>query len=198
MTGEDDIDGLAAEYVLGSLDPVERAEVEARRQGDPALEAAIGAWQLRLAPLLDQEPGISPPDHVYLQVLARIAGRPGGRPPAGPGSANVVPLRVVGGSGRWRTIAASVTALAACVALALGWFSYVHVGPTGPPQHARMDCGVLYKDFWLQFDRQKLARISADQLAAVSRMALRAHDACQAGDAQDAKALFDKLHRMHF
>jgi hypothetical protein len=194
MTEEDDIDGLAAEYVLGSLDPAERRQVEARRQVDAALEAAIEAWQRRLAPLADREPGISPPDHVYEQILARIAGQPSARP----GSANVVPLRVAGGSGRWRTIAASVTALAACLALALGWFSYVHVGPTGPPQHARMDCGVLYKDFWLQFDRQKLSRISADQLAGVSRMALRAHDACQAGDAQDAKVLFEKLHRMHF
>jgi hypothetical protein len=194
MTGEEDIDGLGAEYVLGSLDPAERAQVKARRQGDPALDAAIEAWQHRLAPLNEREPGISPPDHVYDQVLARIAGQPS----ASGGSANVVPLRVLAGSGRWRTVAAGVTALAACLALALGWFNFVHVGPNGPPPQARMDCGVLYKDFWVKFDREKLARISADHLAAVSRMALRAHDACQAGDAQDARALFEKLQRMHF
>jgi len=29
-------------------------------------------------------------------------------------------------------------------------------------------------------------------------MALRAYDACQAGDEQDATQLFDKLNRMHF
>jgi hypothetical protein len=29
-------------------------------------------------------------------------------------------------------------------------------------------------------------------------MALRAHDACQAGDEQDARGLFDKLRRMQF
>ena len=117
MTGEEDIDGLGAEYVLGSLDPAERAQVEARRRDEPALDAAIEAWQRRLAPLNEREPGISPPDHVYDQVLARIAGQPS----ASVGSANVVPLRVLGGSGRWRTIAAGVTALAACLALALGW-----------------------------------------------------------------------------
>jgi len=32
----------------------------------------------------------------------------------------------------------------------------------------------------------------------VSRLALRAYDACQAGDEQDAKALFDRLNRMQF
>ena len=42
------------------------------------------------------------------------------------------------------------------------------------------------------------ARISAEQLAGVSRMALRAYDACQAGDEQDAKALFKRLDRIRF
>jgi hypothetical protein len=186
MNEEDDIDGLAAEYVLGSLDPAERKEVEARRQVDPVLREAIDAWQRRLAPLNEREPGISPPADVYPRILARISGSSG----------NVVALR--GRAGGWRPMAAGVTALAACLALALGWFNYVHVGPSGPQHHARMDCGRLYKDFWVQFDKVKLAKVSADQLAAVSRMALRAHDACQAGDEHDAKALFEKLDRMHF
>jgi hypothetical protein len=62
----------------------------------------------------------------------------------------------------------------------------------------KMDCSRLYKDFWEKFDQQKYAKISADQLAGVSRMALRAYDACQAGDEQDAKALFERLDRMKF
>ena len=62
----------------------------------------------------------------------------------------------------------------------------------------KMDCSRLYKDFWEKFDSQKYAKISAEQLAGVSRMALRAYDACQAGDEQDAKALFDRLSRMQF
>jgi anti-sigma-K factor RskA len=32
MTEDDDIDGLAAEYVLGSLDPAERRQVDAGRR----------------------------------------------------------------------------------------------------------------------------------------------------------------------
>ena len=62
----------------------------------------------------------------------------------------------------------------------------------------KMDCSRMYKDFWEKFDQQKYAKISADQLAGVSRMALRAYDACQAGDEQDARALFDKLSKMTF
>ena len=62
----------------------------------------------------------------------------------------------------------------------------------------KMDCSRLYKDFWEKFDREKYAKIPAEQLAGVSRLALRAYDACQAGDEQDAKALFDRLNRMAF
>jgi len=62
----------------------------------------------------------------------------------------------------------------------------------------KMDCSRLYKDFWEKFDREKYAKISAEQLSGVSRMALRAYDACQAGDEQDAKALFERLGRMSF
>ena len=61
-----------------------------------------------------------------------------------------------------------------------------------------MECSRLYKDFWETRDPQTYARITPEQLAGVSRMALRAYDACEAGDEQDAKALFDRLGRMNF
>ena len=59
-------------------------------------------------------------------------------------------------------------------------------------------CGTRYMDFWANFDQQKVARISAEQLAGVSRLALRAYDACEAGDEQDANALFERLSKMQF
>jgi hypothetical protein len=62
----------------------------------------------------------------------------------------------------------------------------------------KMDCGKAYKGFWDKLEREKYAKITPEQLAGVSRMALRAYDACQAGDEQDAKALFEKLERMKF
>ena len=46
--------------------------------------------------------------------------------------------------------------------------------------------------------REKLAMLSAEQLASVSRMARRAYDACQAGDDMDAKVQFDKLNKLSF
>ena len=62
----------------------------------------------------------------------------------------------------------------------------------------KMDCGKAYKGFWDKLDRERYAKISPEQLAGVSRLALRAYDACQAGDEQDAKELFDRLDRMKF
>jgi hypothetical protein len=62
----------------------------------------------------------------------------------------------------------------------------------------KMDCGKAYKGFWEKIEREKYAKISAEQLAGVSRMALRAYDACQAGDELEAKELFQRLDRMKF
>jgi hypothetical protein len=61
----------------------------------------------------------------------------------------------------------------------------------------KMDCGKAYKGFWEKLDREKYASISPEQLAGVSRMALRAYDACQAGDELDARALFERLDRAY-
>ena len=51
MTDREDIDMLAAEYVLGTLDRDERSSVAARSLHDPELAVAIEAWQRRLSPL---------------------------------------------------------------------------------------------------------------------------------------------------
>jgi len=191
MTEEDDIDGLAAEYALGSLSAAERAEVEARRGSDAALAAAIEAWQVRLGPLSELASGVEPPAHLFDRILTRIADQSGiqGR------SADVVPFR--GGQARRRRLATVASALAACLALALVWFEHTQPAPPGKEPTA-VSCGTRYKDFWEQFDRQNYARVSAEQLAGLSRMALRAYDACEAGDEQDARALFDRLHRVQF
>ena len=79
-------------------------------------------------------------------------------------------------------------------------FGLVTLGLLAGPALAqtKMDCSRLYKDFWEKLDREKFAKLSAEELAGVSRLALRAYDACQAGDEQDATQLFDKLNRMHF
>jgi len=65
MTEEEDIDGLAAEYALGSLDVAERKQVAARRKTDASLHDAIESWQHRLAPLSQRLPGDLSPSARY-------------------------------------------------------------------------------------------------------------------------------------
>lgn len=116
MTEDDDIDGLAAEYVLGSLDPSERVAVEVRRRSDRALADAIAAWERRLGPLSWRTPEVQPPAHLFEAILTKIAA---------PRSAEVVFLRRH--AKRWRGIAAATTAIAACLGLAVGWFLYERI-----------------------------------------------------------------------
>src|SRR5215469_12142105 len=192
MTEDDDIDGLAGEYFLGSLDPAERAGVNARRSADISLAAAIEAWQRRLSPLSESAPGISPPPELFDSILSRSSGETG-QP--------VVPAQVIAlprhRKSYKRIIAVGASALAACLALAIGWV--IHTQPRTSPKHVTaMDCSRLYKEFWGKLENDNYARISAEQLAGVSRMTLRAYDACQAGDELDANALFKRLDRLRF
>ena len=56
------------------------------------------------------------------------------------------------------------------------------------------DCAKDYKDFWQNLDRDKFAKLSADQVADLSRTALRGYDACTAGDERfTADNFFKKL-----
>jgi anti-sigma-K factor RskA len=75
----EDLDGLAAEYVLGSLLPSERKEVDERRRHDSALSEAISTWERHLVRLNDGSPGISPPKDIHGRLLSRLEtliGRP--------------------------------------------------------------------------------------------------------------------------
>jgi anti-sigma-K factor RskA len=114
MTDENDIDAIAGEYVLGMLDAGERASVAARRLREPALEAAILAWERRLAPLSDTVPAVAPPENLFARILARIDGREAG-PAVG---ATIVALRR--SIKVWRATAIAASAIAACLLVALG------------------------------------------------------------------------------
>jgi len=192
MIETEDIDGLAGEYVLGSLDAAERAEVASRLSLEPSLRIAIAAWERRLAPLVEQTPEVAPRPEVLEGILARIAPRIVDEQALGRPRARVLPGAV--------RLAIGAGALAACLALAVAaWFFLAHPGkPKTEAQVAAMNCGALYKDFWGKLDREIYSKISAEQLAGVSRMALRAYDACQAGDELDAVNLFARLHKIGF
>ncbi len=114
MTGADDIDGLAAEYVLGTLDAAERAAVSARRQREPQLETAIRSWERRLAPLNEAVPEAAAPSSTWQKIEARITGAPRGAN----GGAEVIDLKRR--LSLWRTSAIAASAIAASLILAVG------------------------------------------------------------------------------
>lgn len=105
----DDVEALAAEYVLGTLDAGERRAAEARLAADADFRAAVAAWAARLQPLADTAIPVAPRADTFGRIAARLDmsdTKDGARPD------NVVQLRrsVV----RWR-IAAFAAAAAAIV-----------------------------------------------------------------------------------
>ncbi|HEX9932981.1 MAG TPA: anti-sigma factor [Allosphingosinicella sp.] len=109
---EDERDLVAAEFVLGLLDG--EALVEARRlaASDEAFARAVAEWEERLAPLAEEAPPVEPDAGVWPRIQRAIAAAPAA-------GANVIDLR------RrlriWRGIAAGAGAMAASLALIVGW-----------------------------------------------------------------------------
>ena len=118
MIETDDMDALAGEYVLGTLDLAERRAVDARRQRELALDRAIGDWERRLAPVLLDVASVAPPADLFRRIEAKIA-RPApaavAPSPLGRPAPNVVALRR--SVSRWRWATAATSAFAASMAL---------------------------------------------------------------------------------
>ena len=57
----------------------------------------------------------------------------------------------------------------------------------------KMDCGALYKTAIEKFHREKAAGLPAKKIADANRIALRAFDACSAGDEFNAANFFRQL-----
>lgn len=72
MTDHDNLDTLAAEFVLGTLPPEERASVIARREDDQAFDDLILAWEERLVPLLNEVTPIQPGPDLLARVEKRL------------------------------------------------------------------------------------------------------------------------------
>ncbi|MBO9508178.1 anti-sigma factor [Thalassospira sp. A3_1] len=74
MTDREDIDMLAAEYVLGTLDPDMRRIVDERRSHEDDLNAAIADWEKRLSPLNAHYRDEIPSRDLFPGIRARIEG----------------------------------------------------------------------------------------------------------------------------
>jgi hypothetical protein len=57
----------------------------------------------------------------------------------------------------------------------------------------KVDCGDAFKGYVAQVTDGRYAKTEGQRLAGLHRAALRAYEACQAGDGQLAKVLFEKL-----
>ena len=66
---DEELQRLASEYVLGTLEAPERSEVEQRLPRDAALRDAVDAWEMRLLPLT----ALVPPEDPSPQLWPRIA-----------------------------------------------------------------------------------------------------------------------------
>lgn len=114
MTTDDDIDALAGEYVLGTLDPAERSVVAARRQREPALDAAIRDWEQRLAPLDAETREIAPPVGLWTRIERRLDAPVADR--AMPSEIGQLKRQVQ----RWRRAAIAASAIAAALVVTVG------------------------------------------------------------------------------
>ena len=73
MTDElDETEALAAEYVLGTLEPAARAGVQQRLQTDHELARLVELWQQRLAPLAEAVPPVEPPPAAWLGIAQAL------------------------------------------------------------------------------------------------------------------------------
>ena len=115
MTERDNIEELAAEYVVGTLPSDERARVSTQRLNDRELDAAILRWEQHLAPLLENVAPVSPPGDLLARIQSEVSQ-----------TARVVSLeqhrRTVAAKTRpWRIATGAMSALAASLAGFLVW-----------------------------------------------------------------------------
>ncbi len=138
MTDFDDRDALAAEYVLGTLDPDERAAAAARADADAEFAARVQYWERRLGSLSVMVDEVEPAPGLWEKIRAELGDGaqtgemrlPGASAeavvlaPADAGGAEIVDLsrRVR----RWRAASVGLAAMAALLAI------FVAVGELAP------------------------------------------------------------------
>ncbi|MDR3463183.1 MAG: anti-sigma factor [Beijerinckiaceae bacterium] len=118
-----DLDLEAAEFVLGTLDASERGSFAARLAGDKEAQAAVAAWESRLAGLADDIAPLTPPDHVWARIERALASR--GAEPHGfrviDGGASDATRKLRRSLARWRAATVVSSALAAVLLLFVGY-----------------------------------------------------------------------------
>jgi anti-sigma-K factor RskA len=122
---DDDRDGLASEYVLGTLDADERAQAEALILVDPTFADTVRRWERRLGELNVLVSAVEPPPAVWDRIKAQLPDVPPSEsvrlpevvppkaaPAARAGGAEIVDLTQR--MRRWRGLTVITGTLAAC------------------------------------------------------------------------------------
>jgi anti-sigma-K factor RskA len=120
----EDREVLAGEYVLGTLDPGERAEAERLRASDPDFASAIAAWEHRLDPLNAAVESVAPPEGLLQRIEQRLGEI---AVPAAAPSATIIKLER-----RVRHWRAATLAMATVAASLIG---FIVAGPREPVAH---------------------------------------------------------------
>ena len=123
-----DPDLRAAEYVLGTLDPEERAAMARTLATDTAAAALVQAWERRFSPLFGAIPPVMPSPRVRAALLRALSARLGGSTAPLVGDPLTHLRRQVR---RWRIATAGAGLLAAGLAL------FVAVGLRPEPEGGR-------------------------------------------------------------
>jgi len=109
----DELNILAGEYVLGTLEADAVREIEAALPGNAELRRAVAFWEERLHPLSHLAQPTAPPPQAWNRIAARLDGAKPMR--AAP--------RLWQSAALWRWTTAAATAAAACLAL------YIAIAP---------------------------------------------------------------------
>ncbi len=159
----DDPDLLAAEYVLGSLDPDQRHALEVAARSDLSIGQAIATWEARLAPLAETVPAASPPPELWQRlVLAAGLGVP---VVARPVARSSRPARSKASAGPWK----AATAASLMLAAGLGAYAFGPQQSTADPMFAALSpAGSPGATFLVRVDSDGLATVFALNQATAS------------------------------
>lgn len=108
---DDDIQHLASEYVLGTLTAQQRLEVERRLPAEPALRAAVDAWEERLLPLTELAEPVTPSAGLWGRIERSLNGSARGHSRSANWWDNLSLWRGLAGAGLAASLVLAVTLL---------------------------------------------------------------------------------------
>lgn len=117
MIDRHDIDLIAAEYVLGTLNAEQRRNVDRNRVSDEELENAILRWEQDLSPLNEMIQPVQPDESVEVKLNARLDEHISASNKSESLQSNTISYQKL--ANRWRMMALASSFIAACLAIIL-------------------------------------------------------------------------------